>query len=237
MKSPSQYMLGLAEDAEAAGVNELTHDPSSVTRIVHQPSLYYPGSGTDIAPLKLFTRRGLVSTVIYSDYTFTQDKVEHLLAALDGWSIQCQVLLNSQDFGVSAWAQFWPADLAAHEAGNPENAFCKSAVLYHASTRMRINFIALATEGTETLARLLDIGLNPAVVVVQDHGFGCNWTTFGGLSTLYEIARNKTPNFIYVAENTKPWPSYEQVSEYGPPEGAAGHCRALYRNSRQRSAT
>jgi hypothetical protein len=30
MKSPSQYILGLAEDAEAAGVNELTHDPSSI---------------------------------------------------------------------------------------------------------------------------------------------------------------------------------------------------------------
>ena len=237
MKTPSQYISSLPKLRTAFPTRSGARRAPGITRLIGQRSLYYPGSGTDSAPLNLFTQAHFVSTVIYSDYTITLRQVRKFLTNLDGWTIETEEALNPKDFGGSGWADFWPAHQAAQQPAQPKNAFGTSAILVDSSTRRKVNFLLLATEGIMTYARLLDVGFRPALVVVQDHGFGCNWTQFGGSSMLFDIARNNLPRLIYVGENTTPWPGYKQVSEYGTPEGSGGHRRALYSTPRRRSAT
>jgi hypothetical protein len=57
-------------------------------------------------------------------------------------------------------------------------------------------------------------GNPPYAVVVQDHGFGGNWTTFGGDgSPLWSLARRGAlPKWLLVADNTTPWPDYQVAS-------------------------
>jgi hypothetical protein len=229
MKTPSEYLRSLPSFRTSAPKKTSARCASQVTRLFGHRFLYYPGSGTDIAPLSLFTKSHFVSTVVYCDYTITRRQLRQFLTSLDGWTTQTKRSFTPKDFGLSSWADFWPEHQAGQQFAQPKNAFAHFAILLDRSTRRKVNFLFLATEGTTTLARLLALGFHPAVVVVQDHGFGCNWTQFGGRSSLFESFGNNLPRLIYVGENTKAWPDYKRVSDYGPPEGSGPHPRALFR--------
>jgi hypothetical protein len=94
-----------------------------------------------------------------------------------------------------------------------------------------LKFIFLRTEAHQTYANLLDTELQPDIVVLQEHGFGCNWQDFGGQSAMHSaaaITRN-LPRWLFVAENTKPWPGYEQVETFAVQDGQMhAHGRALF---------
>jgi len=53
----------------------------------------------------------------------------------------------------------------------------------------------------------------PFAVVLQDHGYGGNWTTFGGGGALEQLATRtgRLPQYILVAENTEAWSGYLPV--------------------------
>jgi len=64
-------------------------------------------------------------------------------------------------------------------------------------------------------------------IVLQDHGFGGNWTHFGGDSLLWQLAAARPPPWLLVADNTQAWPAYERVSS--PDTGGMhGNARALF---------
>ena len=229
MKTPSQYISSLSRIPIVSITSKPTGIGSSLASVISRPSIYYPGSGTDIAPVDLFIKGRFVSTAVYADYMITPEQIEEMFIENESWKIERQRELNPEDFGLSAWGQFWPEIDESYSFARPGHAFCKLMILRSADSRLRIHFLVIATEAIETYIRLIDLGFHPTVVIVQDHGFGCNWTDFGGNSMLYSIAQSHLPEMIYVASNTKPWPGYRQVSEYGSPEGSAGHPRAIWR--------
>lgn len=55
--------------------------------------LYYPGSGTDSGPFHLFAENANVETVIYADYSITQDEARKFLNSfsLRGWKLDEEV--------------------------------------------------------------------------------------------------------------------------------------------------
>ena len=76
----------------------------------------------------------------------------------------------------------------------------------------------------------------PDIIVLQDHGLGGNWggQVFGyaedSTAKLYGINKvsGNMPPFIYVGENTNPWPEYIQITDFEGSYGSAGHRRALF---------
>jgi hypothetical protein len=71
----------------------------------------------------------------------------------------------------------------------------------------------------------------PYAIVLQDHGFGGSWCNFGSQgSPLLSMAQQAgLPEWLLVADNTDPWPGYQQASEDAEPGGQHGHPRRLYR--------
>ena len=75
-------------------------------------------------------------------------------------------------------------------------------------------------------------GTVPDAIVLQDHGFGGNWTTFGARGRLYQYANPyHLPRRLYISINTYPWPGFIAGSCLGDGEGQDEeheHPRAVY---------
>ncbi len=225
MKTPDEYLR--TDPAERRAM-----DPSiGLSEMLALPSLYYPGSGTDSGPLDVFTKHETVSTLVYCDYRVSQRSARAFLDSMPGWTVVRQEPLNPADFGVDDWEAFWPeeADLEMPERNGARYGLL--TVLTENGGLRRACVISLCTEALQTYRLLSGRGFRPKVVVLQYHGTGGNWDPdgFGGESRLWEAAGQHHPKFLYVADNTMPWPKYKQVSGYGPEEGQPGHRRAVFR--------
>ena len=71
----------------------------------------------------------------------------------------------------------------------------------------------------------------PFAVVLQDHGFGGNYSSFGARGLLHKIAQaaNVFPEYLLVATNTPCWEHYQQVSPAAVYGGEHYNERHLYK--------
>jgi hypothetical protein len=188
----------------------------------HEPSpvLYYPGARVDTEPFTLFCEHGGIPVFLYCDYLLPVSDARRFVRELPGVSVEDMGDLAPADLGVEDWSQIWPTDEASRQFANPSTAYALCASLV-SETGRRVFFGYFGTEGVQTLHRLRACGIAPAVVVAQDHGFGGNWTTFGGgESPLLNAALGAPPRFLYVGQGTEPWPEYEQVTDFCLRSGA-----------------
>lgn len=175
--------------------------------------LYYPGAGTDYGPLIRFSGPTEVKTVIYADYGMEKEPVIQFLSSIPGWSVGPMSDLQPLDLGlVASWEQFWPVNPKSRKFANPASAFGLRAKLVRQQDGVSVDFIYLATEAVQTYANLLLAGLRPTIMVLQDHGFGGNWTQFGGNAELFKHAKGALPRYLLVGQNTEVWPGYAPVS-------------------------
>lgn len=196
--------------------------------------LYYPGCGSDYGPLKLFTENGAVSTAIYADYTLGPPPFAEFFEEANGWKSNPVEKLTCKNLQAESWDDFWPKNSQSRRFASPNGARAFQTKL-HTPSAVAIRFIFCKTEGVQTLQCLIRAGFTPTVIVLQDHGFGCNWTRFGGEHELYQYAVqfNALPEFLFVARNTQPWAGYIRVTDYVFYEGQMHHHkRALYRRRR-----
>lgn len=191
--------------------------------------LYYPGAGTDTQPFRLFGGNPHLSRVIYADYSPSAHHRQEVERLFKFRRPNARFVdLTPGDFGCQEWEEFWYGNSESREESTPAKAF---GIRGELPLHPRVRFDYLATEAVGTYSVLLKAGIRPNFIVLQDHGFGGNWTTFGGRSQLYKLARqnNALPELLLVADNTDRWPQYEQVSEPVENCGAAKHTRALFR--------
>ena len=191
--------------------------------------LYYPGSGTDWGPLNLFGIHEQIATAIYVDYTITNAAARQFLTTIPGWLDVAAMPEDVQPdyLGVDSWDRCWSDEPDARRFAHPDRAF--GLLSRVASQTAKLEVIFLATEAIQTYSLLLRRGLGASVVVLQDHGFGLNWSSFGGDSVLYRVNHQQLPDLLLVGENTVPWPEYHQVSDYAVIEGQQhDHPRALF---------
>lgn len=203
---------------------------SDLDLILSEPTLYYPGAGDDIGPFTMFTQNALLTTVVYVDYYHltAKDALSGLANQLKGYEVVKSWPIEPQMLGCNNWEDFWPLDPESMRFGNPRNAFGKLLKLYNKKIRKTVNFIYLCTEAVQTYEILFsNRKKSPFAVVLQDHGKGGLWTTFQGIWGLYKVARKALPKFLY-SQDAKEWPDYEQISDFGPPEGMHGYCRCLW---------
>lgn len=176
--------------------------------------LYYPGSGTDYGPLQHFALQLDLAVAVYVDYLSTPEQIRTMLRSVTPTVPELQ-RVSPRDLGCRAWAEFWPDQERSMMFARPSRAFgfqCDLQIHPGRSTRL----IYLATEGHQTYRCLLGTALQPDLVVLQDHGFGCNWRDFGGDSPMYRMAQaaGALPPMLFSAgENTRVWEGYKSVAE------------------------
>ena len=193
-------------------------------------TFYYPGSGSDWGPLKLFAENCDLAEAVHVDYGIPRDLAKEPLLKFD--CLGRVIDISPKDLSAKTWNDFWPEDEEAQSYGQPENAFGFRSTL-NLGKGKRCAFLFLATEAIETFHVIYKSKAAPTIIVLQDHGWGGNWTKTLGRGGVFEhLARalEILPKYLFVADNTEPWDGYEQVTEYVAYEGQMHlHGRALYR--------
>lgn len=184
-------------------------------------SLYYPGAGHDFDVLEHFSSKYGTQHFFYCDYLPSMALVPNILTQLKGWNVLEIVALQPSDFGASNWDEFWFEKKRSYQPQLPDSVepFGNTLTLEHPKG-FQCKLTYLCTEGVGSIGPIARTFGMPDCMVLQDHGFGGNWTTFGGDSELFSLARDLgLPPFIFHGENTSAWDGYESVTEF---EGSFG---------------
>ncbi len=193
-------------------------------------TLFYPGSGSDWGPLRLFEEFAHFNRVIYCDYLINWDRyfrnlenAEHKPFWVEaGYRLLSYSLFMPMQLGLLSWSELWDErsfkkpvrePIALHRMHDRLNAYL---VVLERDGRV-VTLFLLPTEAVGTFGYLLRRQVAIDAVVLQEHAFGGQWTTFGGDSMLYEACKQQPssfPRWLLVGDgSTLPWPGYSAVSE------------------------
>ncbi|MBI3147470.1 MAG: hypothetical protein HYZ17_03035 [Betaproteobacteria bacterium] len=229
--TPSEYLREKREAmpdwlAQFTNGNAFPRQAFLSSRIV-----YYPGSGTDGHPVKLFGSAHAAHCFVYVDYGRTQAELEKTLEHPEhgflGYHRLARVPLRESDLVPNGWrSHLAPDELniasALNFASVADAPFGFLEVLErnpdlaeeHGAKRLAILF--LGADGIASYDALFCQGHEqrpPFAVVLVDHGFGGNYERFGRDGLLERIAQRcgVFPEFLLVAEYTQAWTGFERV--------------------------
>lgn len=192
--------------------------------------VYYPGSGDDGHPVKLFGSTHSAHCFVYADYGVSQTALESKLEdpshGFRGYHKLARLQLSERDLVPAGWTPH----VHAGEAPRDRQGFAAVASApfgfleilerddefddNHGARRLAILF--LGADGIAAFDALFCQRLGhppPFAVLLQDHGFGGNYDRFGKDGLLERIAteRNVIPRCLLVAKYTDPWRCFERV--------------------------
>jgi hypothetical protein len=199
--------------------------------------VFYPGSGTEGHPVKLFGSTHSAHTFIYADYGVTADQVQQELAPsghpFAGYRSLDRIQLQIQDLTPRGWKPHaGPQDyrfvstepygfveiLGRTEDKDDQHGPRRLAVLFLGADGIA-TYDALFCQGDGTPA--------PLAVLTEDYGFGGQYPRgkFGRHGLLERIARQcaAMPLWLLVAENSEPWDGYTRVAGIGGNAGYMHH--------------
>lgn len=225
------------------------------THSVEFKTLYYPGAGADYSPMELLYENTDIQNVVYSDYNECYSDNDNSLIKrgilpqnyfFKQFNAKC-FLLNPTDYKKSSWSEFWWPSVNSTEFSNPIHAWGTRMKLKNQVTKRELDFTYLGTEGAQTAAVLHENEVFPDVLVLQDHGTGGNWSSFGLISIeeqneppLYQALVKNLPKYLLAETggSTNIWPGYKQVTlPYVIPENMLkpqhNNERALYKKIEQ----
>ena len=209
-------------------------------------TVFYPGSGFDGQPIQFFNSERLAHCYIYVDYGLDQQKILKTISdrgsGFRGYKSFARIPLTQNDLTPRGWTPHitpnqvrgksfvsgFTTPFAFLEIMERESSYDDS----HGAKRFAVLF--LGADGIASYDAIFCQGANlaPWAIVLQDHGFGGNWDTFGGDSTLECLAVNQNvfPEYLLCAENTKPWANFTEIRAIEPmPGGEHGHLRRLHK--------
>lgn len=218
--------------------------------------VYYPGARFDLDPLHVFGRSGSAHCFVLADYLMPDDElVEHLREeGFEGYHVYDSVLVSEQDmFAVVPPGRFHlqgeELETFAQESRrfDPIPPFARFVVFERDENRSeetgprRLAVLFLAADGIATYDVMF--ASRPQAdffaILIQDHGFGCNWDHFGRGGFCEKIANRSGvyPPFIlqYCCDEAfELWDGYERVAEILE-DSVSTRGRVLYRRSRCRN--
>ncbi len=207
--------------------------------------VYYPGSELDGQPVDLFGSTHCAHCFVYADYGVDQQRLEHALCnpreRFSGYHHFACVQLKPADLAPNGWRphvdRSEARDIPAGFAPVRQSPFAFLQVLErdhdltdaHGPSRLAILFIG--GDGIASFDALFaqqNGHAAPFAVVLQDHGFGGNYDSFGGGGLMERIAQRThvQPHFLLVADNTRPWLGFEPVP------GLESECGGMHRTPR-----
>jgi hypothetical protein len=228
--------------------------PFPIEEFLDSRVVFYPGSGTDGFPVKEFGSSHAAHCFVYADYLMDQAKIlsdlENGKRGFSGYRLMARIKIDP--------SEIIPEDYQTsirlnelRESNRRENfdrvplekpLYAFAEILErkdeHDETwgpkRLCILFIGLdAFAAFEALFYRTGRVRPPYGILIQDHGFGGNYSRFDGYGFLYQTARAERsfPKWLLVAQYSKPWPGFELV----PGVSSAGDRlqRSLYHRAAQ----
>ena len=205
--------------------------------------VYYPGSGYDGQPIKTFNIAHYSHTYFYVDYMVTKESIVERLTednALNGYKNIGIIEYKEKDLSPHGWVpHYHPTVEEINEmkrSSNDGESYCLVFIFErdinlddeHGCDRFAV--ISLKADAIATYdAMFANNNKAPDVLMLQDHGFGCNYNWFGRGGALNQIATstNCYPSYIMVADNTAPWEHYEKIPNLH--HAYSRHLRWLYK--------
>lgn len=209
--------------------------------------VFYPGFGSDGHPVKFFNTHHLATCFVYADYGVEEEVVMANLenpnkdynGHFHGYHSVDRIPLSQKDLTPSGWTPHVP--LPNSDWARPRikpygflEIMERDAGLDDSHGAQRLSMLFLGADGHASYDALFCQGRGqrpPYAVVLQDHGFGGNYDSFGrgGLLEKIAIRTGVFPEFLLVASNTKPWAGYVRVPDVqGSRGGWNGRLRHLY---------
>ena len=190
--------------------------------------VFYPGSYKDGQPIKTFNKAHYAHTYLYVDYMLKEDDLIMTLRQnecfagyelFDCRNVTQEMLLPS---GWKPHCPPMPIDYHSQE----QVPYCLLAIFErignseeHGAERFAVIF--LFADGIATYdALFVNCHRTPAVILIQDHGFGGNYTRFGKGGLLEKLANDyhKLPPYI-MCEKENEWAGYKLVPGLEPEIG------------------
>ena len=208
--------------------------------------VFYPGSGFDGHAVKLFGSTNAAHFFIYADYSLTEraimrELLENHPGGLGGYRLLGNVGMVHTELISRHWCRHVNYPEQSQNRFPKRSPFASVAVLEGANDHkddygpQRLAVLFLHADGIATYDAIFCQGNGMRALfglMLQDHGFGGNYDRFGGGGLLEQLGRqtNVLPDWLVVAEDTKPWKGYEPApAVYGDRGGMHNAMRFLYR--------
>lgn len=249
-----EYLRQHGEDLPGWLARHRPGDPFPRGQFLSSRVFYYPGSGTDGHPVRLFGSTHCAHCFVYADYGVSQAELDEQLAdpheRFRGYHTLDRIQLRERDLVPHGWSAHVPSHrIPSHSRHFARTAACPFGFLEvlerdqelddnHGACRLAVLF--LGADGIATYDALFCQGQAdsaPFAVLLQDHGFGGNFDKFGRDGLLQSIAAScqAFPPWLLVAENTDAWDGYERVPGVeGDRGGMHAMLRYLYRRRNRR---
>lgn len=193
--------------------------------------VFYPGSGTDGQPVKMFASRRWAHCFIYADYGVSETSLTHTLDVSeygfrDYYRTLARIPLEKQDL----MPDRWETHLTPEESRLTQRSHGYISVkgfgflevlernqLHSEVDRPeRLAILFLGADGVAAYVALFcqKVSLSSAfAVVIQDHGFGGNYTGFGRGQLLEALATrcDASPPWLWVADDSLAWDGFTEV--------------------------
>ena len=198
-------------------------------------TLYYPGAYNDFTTLKYFLENSIVKDFYYCDYLNYElnevkiiDNLNTQLSSSD-YKVSLIALLTPEHYNQKDWESFWHRNAEARSVGEINKSFIFQFEIK--KEKQRWNLYYFGTEAIKTYEILIKNKIKMDIIVTQDHGLGCLWTTFCRGSRLERLSLryNSLPDFLLVGENGEAWDGYERITEPFGNFGMHNHPRSLFK--------
>lgn len=201
--------------------------------------VFYPGCGYDGHPVKVFGTAHAAHCFVYVDNGLPKSSIEnsldHPFRHFKGFRTVVRRHLTEKDLSPESWQphaaprggavevpEIQPygfLEILERESGfGPEHGADRIAILF------------LGADGHASYdAMFCQKGQNPPfAILLEDHGFGGNYSSFGRGGVMEEVAKKsqRKPDLLLVAENTWAWDGYSRLPD------AEGDIGGMHRNTR-----
>lgn len=193
--------------------------------------VYYPGAGVnDGETFEVFTHPHAAHCVIHADQKYSAKLVSSIVnrevrgpyTHVAGYRPLAQKQLDRDEF--QGFLGLVPQHSSAEAPASLGGAFW--AILEREQGKTdeygpsRIAFLHVHCEAVWLFQKLWCQmkRSGPFSILLHDHGYGGNWTSFGAKGELCRLAaeNNAFPDWLLVANNTIAWPNYQRQSDETP---------------------
>ncbi len=207
---------------------------------------YYPGAGADGDAFRVFGAGGAADVIIHADYGVSPEAVVDTLRSevgsggLCGYAVATVQYLAEGEVYRKGWVKHVDTSGRRQRATPASGSFAVWVRLRRAPALdddhgpELLGFLHVMDCGIRAFDALFcqRAGAGVVGVVVQDHGWGGNWSGFGEGSPLQRLARRfGEPGWLLVADGSTVWSGFEAVGATGEtgPGGMHGAARRLFR--------
>ena len=199
----------------------------------------YPGAGTDGHPVRVFGSAHAAHSFVYVDYHLSEEQLRQELASRAGGfrGYECLAVesVTEQQLCPEGWTQHYtpPVQVGAQSSSRGRGSTEPYALFVvlersedftdeHGPARLALLYIGGDGHATFDALFCQESGpANPFAVLLQDHGFGGDYSSWGGAGVMARLARRHKaePRFLLVAEGTRPWRGFVEVPGLRPDGG------------------